>query len=209
MEQRNYSGRVSPRGLAQALLDEWDQGETIAQAFETDVGYVVQIGQRDGGWFGEEPRQALTLSLEPHSDGLQVTMGQQQWQKQSGQIVVGGLIGIFPFFFTWPPGGIFRGPDEPIDSALPARVWRSVEAFAGGQGAVTGPTRRLTSVPCPACGVANPQGAPRCSACGSDLRASDCPSCGGSNPAGANFCVNCGNQLRDLDRSVGGDGAPV
>lgn len=196
MEQRFYGGRISARELAQALLDEWDQGETIAQVLEADRGYVVQIGQRDGGWFGDEPRQAVTLSLEPGADGLQVAMGQQQWYKQGGQIVVGGLIGIFPFFFTWPPSGLFRGPDEPIDSALPARIWQSVERYAGGQGAVTGPTRRLATVACPECGVANPQGAARCSACGADLHPAHCPRCGNDNPPGANFCVNCGNRLK-------------
>jgi predicted RNA-binding Zn-ribbon protein involved in translation (DUF1610 family) len=203
MEQRSYDGRIDARELAQALLDEWDQGETIAQALEADEGYIVQIGQRDGGWFGDEPRNALTLSLEPRAGGLQVTMGQQQWYKQGGQVVVGGLIGIIPFFFTWPPSGLFRGPDEPIDSALPAQIWASVERYTGRQGAATGPTRRLATVPCPNCGVANPQDAARCSACGAGLAPATCSRCGSANPPGANFCVSCGNQLRPLGRSVG------
>lgn len=204
MEQRSYEGGIDARELAQALLDEWDQGETVAQALEADRGYIVQIGQRDGGWFGDEPRQALTLSLEPARGGLRVAMGQQQWHKQGGQIVVGGLIGIFPFFFTWPPGGLFRGPDEPIDSALPARIWQSVERYTGDHGAATGPTRRLATIGCPTCGVANPQGASRCSACGADLAAAACSRCGAANPPGANFCVSCGNPLRDVGRAVGG-----
>lgn len=204
MEQRTFGGPIDAGGLAQALVDEWDRGETIAQALEADDSIIVQIGQREGGWFSDEPRQALTLGIERLRDGVRVVMGQQQWHKQGGQIMVGGLIGIFPFFFTWPPPRLFGG-DEPIDEAMPARIWQSVERYAGQYGAATGPTRRLATVACPSCGVANPEGAARCSACGSDLRAAACPSCGFSNPPGANFCINCGAGLSS-SRSVGGPG---
>ncbi|HMQ32100.1 MAG TPA: zinc ribbon domain-containing protein [Chloroflexaceae bacterium] len=201
MEQRTYSGRIDPLALARHLLDSWDQGETVAQALESD-GVLVQIGQRRGGLFGDEPRQALAVGIEPQADGVQVTMGQQRWHKEGGKVVIGGLIGIFPFFFTWPPPDIFGGEGEPIDQGLRARVWRTVEAYTGGQGAATGPTRRLESVSCPACGVANPAGAAYCSACGSSLRAVSCPRCGAAAPPNARFCIQCGASLADA-RAVG------
>jgi ribosomal protein L40E len=205
MEQRIYHGPIEPRRLAQALLDEWDQGETVAQALEAEGGVVVQIGQREVGWFGEEePRQALTLGIERLDDGVRVGMGQQQWYREGGQIFVGGLIGFFPFFFAWPLGDLFRGPGSPPDAELPAQIWRSVERFTAREGAATGPTRRLATVPCPSCGVANPQGAQRCSACGSALDQRACPTCGSTNPPGARFCIQCGNQLVADTRAVGG-----
>lgn len=195
MEQRTYHGQIDERDLAQHLVDEWDRDETIAQALEAEGGVIVQIGQRGGGWFGDEPRQALTVGIEPLEDGVRVTMGQQQWYKAGGQVIVGGLIGFFPFFFAWPLGGLFGG-DEELDAALPARIWQTVERYASQYGAATGPTRRLSTMTCPACGVANPQGAAFCSACGAALAPADCPQCGASNPPGANFCIRCGANLR-------------
>ncbi|NTU79280.1 MAG: zinc-ribbon domain-containing protein [Chloroflexales bacterium] len=203
MEQRIYSGPIEPRQLASALLDEWDQGATIAQALDAEGGVIIQIGQREGGWFGEEPRQALTLGIEAITDGVRVTLGQQQWYRQGGQIMVGGLIGFFPFFFAWPLGDFFRGPDAPLDAGLPGQIWQSVERYAAQAGAATGPTRRLETFPCPACGVANPQGAARCSACGAALERPACPTCGTANPPGARFCIHCGTQLRPDAHALG------
>ncbi len=202
MEQRVYQGRLDPLGLAQHLLDAWDHDETVAQALESDDGVLVQIGQRQGGLFGDEPRQALAVGIEPLADGLRVTLGQQPWHKGGGRVVVGGLIGIFPFFFTWPPPNLFGGEGPPIDQRLPARVWETVEAYAGSAGAATGPTRRLSSVGCPSCGVANPEGAAYCSACGTALRPTSCPRCGAAAPTNAQFCIQCGASLADA-RAVG------
>jgi ribosomal protein L40E len=199
MEQRVYSGTLEPEGLAQALLDEWDHDDTIAQVFGDQDRVIVQIGQREGGLFSEEPHQCLTLDIERLDEGIQVTMGQQQWFKGGGtQIIAGGLIGFFPFFFTFPLGGLFGGGDD-IDASLPGRIWQSVERYVASQGVsapATGKTTRLATVPCPACGVANPLGAQRCSACGTDLAATPaCPQCGHTNPPGANFCNRCGLKL--------------
>ena len=203
MEQRIYHGPIDPVALARHLLDTWDRGETVAQAIETDDGVLVQIGQRSGGLFSDEPRQALAVGIEPLPDGVQVTLGQQRWHKGGGRGVIGGLIGIFPFFFTWPPPDIFGGGGEPIDQGLRARVWQSIEAFTGRRGAVTGPTRRLDSVGCPACGVANPAGAAYCSACGASLGPVACPRCGASLPPSARFCIQCGARLADAEGAGG------
>ncbi len=195
MEQHVYHGSISAEGLAQALLDEWDQGDTMAQAFGEEDRVIVQIGQREAGWFSDEPRQALTLGIEPIEDGVQVTMGQQQWFKDGGvQFIGGGLIGLFPFFFAFPLGELF-GSQGGIDQSLPGRIWASIDRYVGNAGAATGKTRRLSTVPCPACGVANAQGAERCSACGSSLVAAPtCENCGHTNPIGAHFCNQCGTQ---------------
>jgi ribosomal protein L40E len=213
MEQRIYQGGVDPNGLAQHLLETWDQGDTVAQALEGDEGIIVQIGQRSGGFFSDEPHNALTLALEPVGDGLRVTLGEQQWYRDGGgQIMVGGLIGFFPFFFTWPLGG---GGDDPVDPQLASQVWESVEGYARQYGAATGATTRLPQQPeaatgattrlagmhCPACGTENPSAAERCRECGTYLQARACPQCGVSNPATANFCMRCGSSL-NAERAV-------
>jgi ribosomal protein L40E len=197
MEQRVYQGSIAPEELAQALLDEWDRDNTIAQAFGEAGQVIVQIGQREGGWLSDEPRQAITLQIEEVAEGLQVTMGQQQWIKDGGgTIMVGGLLGFFPFFFTFPLGGLF-GDEGTIDQRLPGQIWQTVERYAGNRGAATGKTQRLATISCPECGVANPVGAERCSACGTALMPSaGCPQCGHTNPPGARFCNRCGTQLQ-------------
>lgn len=162
MEQRVYPGAIDPNELAQHLLDTWDQGDTIAQALEGDEGMIVQVGQRSAGLFSDEPQSALTLALEPVSEGLRVTLGEQQWYRDGGgKIMVGGLIGFFPFFFTWPLGG---GHDEPVDPQLTGQVWVSVERYAQRYGAApsqppqqpaaaTGATTRLPQQPGAATGA--------------------------------------------------------
>lgn len=213
MEQRIYRGSIDPNGLAQHLLDTWDQSDTVAQALEGDEGMIVQVGQRTSGFFSDEPHNALTLALEPVSEGLRVTLGEQQWYRDGGgQLMVGGLIGFFPFFFTWPLGG---GSDEPVNPQLTSQVWESVERYtqqygaAMGattrlpqpSGAATGATTRLPGIHCPSCGTENQAAAERCRECGTFLQARDCPQCGVSNPATANFCMRCGSNLSSV-RSV-------
>lgn len=201
MEQRIYHGALTPEELAQVLLEEWDRDTTIAQAFGEQERVIVQIGQREGGWFGDEPRQALTLDLEALGDGVRVTMGQQRWYQDGGvQIMAGGLIGFLPFFFTFPLGRLF-GDDEPIAANLPGQVWATLERYAARYGAATGATQRLATFACPECGVLNPQGAARCSACGTALGSpAVCAQCGHANPPGARFCNRCGAAQEELAR---------
>ncbi|MFO7168118.1 MAG: zinc ribbon domain-containing protein [Chloroflexota bacterium] len=218
MEQRVYRGSIAPSALAQHLLDTWDRGDTAAQALEADEGIIVQIGQRSGGLFSDEPRAAVTVAIEPIEEGLRVTLGEQQWYSDGGRIVVGGLIGFFPFFFTWPLGG---GRSETVDPSLTAQIWESIEDYVARWGAardrarplargaatgettrlpgsaVTGETTRLPRIHCPSCGTVNLPAAERCRECGTFLGVRDCPQCGISNPATANFCMRCGSSLRE------------
>lgn len=227
MEQRFYQGKLNPNTLTQHLLDTWDQGDTVAQALEGDEGLIVQVGQRSRGFFSDEPQSALTVALEPVSVGLRVTLGEQQWYRGGGgKIMVGGLIGFFPFFFTWPLGG---GRDEPVDPQLTSHVWESIERYIQQDGAVSGGTRRLPQQPgaatgattrlpqapaaaagattrlasmdCPSCGTENVSAAERCRECGTFLQARACPQCGVSNPATANFCMRCGSSI-NAERAV-------
>jgi predicted RNA-binding Zn-ribbon protein involved in translation (DUF1610 family) len=228
MEQRIYRGMIEANALAQHLLDTWNQSDTLAQALEGDEGIIVQIGQRSGGFFNDEPQNALTLALEPMNGSLRVTLGEQQWYRDGGgEIMIGGLIGFIPFFFTWPLGG---GQGEPVDPELTHQVWASVESYVQQQGAATGETRRLPQQPeavtgattrlpqqseavtgettrlasiyCPSCGTDNTSEAERCRECGTYLQARACPQCGVSNPATGNFCMRCGSNL-SIVRTVG------
>jgi hypothetical protein len=102
---------------------------------------IVQVGQRTGGLFNDEPHNALTLALEPVANGIRVTMGEQQWYRdQGGRIMIGGLIGFLPFFFTWPLGS---GRDEPVDSQLWVEVWESIESYTRQYDASPGETRQF------------------------------------------------------------------
>ncbi len=111
------------------------------------------------------------------------------------QIFTGGLLGFFPFFFTFPLGNLLGGDQSDIDARLPERIWRSVEEFVQPLGAATGATQRLSTVTCPSCGVLNPDSAQWCSACGTALNLTTCANCGHINPHGATFCNQCGTPL--------------
>src|SRR5688500_13925213 len=111
MEQRVYNGTIRPEALAQVLREEWDRGETMAQSFGEEHAVVVQLGQREGGFFSDEPRQTLTLEIEGTGSGVRVAMGQQKWYKQGLQFVGGGLLGFFPFFFAFPLGRLLGGDE--------------------------------------------------------------------------------------------------
>lgn len=151
MEQRLYQCTIDPNAFAQHLLATWDQGDTVAQALEGDEGNIVQVGQRSRGFFSDKPQSALSVALEPVSDGLRVTLGEQQWYRDGGgQLMVGGLIGFFPFFFTWPLGG---GCDEPVAPQMTSHVWESVERYVQQYGAVISVTRRLPQQPVAATGA--------------------------------------------------------
>ena len=53
-------------------------------------------------------------------------MGQQQWYRDGGTIMVGGLIGFLPFLFTFPLGRLFGGDD--IDASFPGEIWQTIDA---------------------------------------------------------------------------------
>ncbi|HEC33614.1 MAG TPA: zinc ribbon domain-containing protein [Chloroflexi bacterium] len=191
MEQRTYRGEVSPEALADALVAQFSGGDLMAQRVGQGDHVLVQIASRDWGWGG--PQTALTVGIARVEGGVEVSLGQQRWLGAVADLAQTGLMALVN------PISIITRIDDVARSiaglTLPQQVWEAVDHYCGSVGASLGLRAEEAVVTCPYCGVANPIGAPKCSACGAplaDVQPVACSHCGLLLPPGARFCSRCG-----------------
>ncbi len=139
MEQRIYHGTITPDGLAQHLVDEFDPKPNVqAQKLGRGETFLVQLG---GGDTPDQVRRAVTLAIAQADDGLpgvKVTLGEQQWinNEQAGHVAFWTLLGAI---FT--PWALFmlifplKDLVEDLSEVGPERIWNSVELYCASQGA--------------------------------------------------------------------------
>ncbi len=194
MEQRTYRGEIKPEGLADALVTQFNGSDLKAQRVGRSDHVLVQIATRDWGWGG--PQSALTVGIASVEGGVQVSLGQQRWLGAVADLAQTGLLALVN------PLSLIGRIDDIARSVsgltLPQQVWEAVEHYCESIGASLGMSVEETVVTCPYCGVANPIGAPKCSACGGplgDVQPLVCARCGLLNNPEANFCARCGAQL--------------
>lgn len=201
MEQRTYHGDLSPDDLANALIAQFNQGNTIAQRFSQagpEQGrrgdrVIVQIGARDRRRGVEN---ALAVSITKTDDGVDVAVGKQQWIEAATDLVQSGLGALFnPFSVLANLGEIVS---DVSSFALPAQIWQTVEGYCKSVGAGLGGSAKQVTIACAYCGVANSPGAPTCIGCGAplgNLQPIYCPQCGQAAPYDAKSCQRCGTRL--------------
>jgi predicted RNA-binding Zn-ribbon protein involved in translation (DUF1610 family) len=157
---------------------------------------MVQIATRDWGWGAA--RSALSIGIAPVDGGVRVTLGQQQWLDAVASLAVTGLgMLVNPLFLLQRIDDIARDVGK---LTLPDRVWDAVEHYVDSVGAKLGMSEKQLMVTCPYCGVGNPIGVGRCSACGgslADVQPVACPDCGFISQKDARFCSRCGAKLAD------------
>ncbi len=194
MEQRTYRGEIEPDGLAEALVAQFNRGDLMAQKIGQGDHVLVQIASRDWEWGG--PQTALTVGIARVEGGVQVSLGQQRWLGAVADLAQTGLMALIN------PLSLLTRIDDIARSisglTLPQQVWEAVEHYCESVGATLGARAEESMVTCPYCGVANPAGAPKCSACGAPLGSVQpvtCPRCGYRAEAGARFCGRCGARL--------------
>jgi len=197
MEQRTYRGDIDPEGLADALVARFNHGDLMAQEVRGQEGHLmVQIATRDWGWGAA--RSALSIGIAPVEGGVRVTLGQQQWLDAVASLAVTGLgMLVNPLFLLQRIDDIARDVGK---LTLPDRVWDAVEHYVDSVGAKLGMSEKQLMVTCPYCGVGNPIGVGRCSACGgslADVQPVACPDCGFISQKDASFCSRCGAKLAD------------
>ncbi len=129
-----------------------------------------------------------------------MSLGQQRWLGAVADLAQTGLMALVN------PLSIIGRIDDVARSiaglTLPQRVWEAVEHYCESVGATLGLAVQETMVTCPYCGVANPVGAPKCSACGAplgDAQPVSCPRCGLVVGRENRFCPRCGTPLRPPD----------
>lgn len=195
MQQRTYRGPITARGLAQALVQRFNEGHLLARATGPDDHVIVQITAREYDRRRRE-RAALTISIIQQDDAVEVSLGEHQWLGPAADLLEAGLKGWFmPFSLI---GEMSDVADDLQTLQLPTQVWEAVEHYVESVGAKLGLAQEARMVACPFCGVGNPVGVGQCSACGGSLaeaQPKSCPNCGKLSPASAMFCSRCGTAL--------------
>jgi ribosomal protein L40E len=195
LEQRTYRGDIDPEGLADALLARFNHGDLMAQKVIGEEGHIiVQIAAREWGWGAA--RSALTVGIAPVEAGARVTLGQQRWLDAAASLAITGLGALLnPLSLLGRIDDIARDVGK---LTLPDQVWDAVEHYCESVGAKLGLAEKQLVVTCMYCGVGNPVGAGKCSACGGSLAEVQpvaCPKCGFVMSKGARFCSRCGTKL--------------
>jgi predicted RNA-binding Zn-ribbon protein involved in translation (DUF1610 family) len=178
-------------------MTRFDHGDLMAQKVRGQEGHLmVQIATRQWGWGAA--RSALSVGLSPVEGGVRVTVGEQRWLDAAASLAITGLGAL-----VRPLSILHRIDDIARDIGkltLPDQVWAAVEHYVDSVGAKLGMSEKQVVVACPYCGVGNPVGVGRCSACGGSLaevQPMACPNCGFISPKGARFCSRCGSKLGD------------
>ena len=200
MEQRTYRGEIDPDAMADALVTQFNGTDLMAQKVGQGEHFLVQIASREWEWGG--PQTALTVGLAQTEGGVEVTMGQQRWLGAVADLAQTGLMALVN------PLSLIGRIDDIARSVsgltLPQQVWEAVEHYCNSVGASLGLRAEETIVTCPYCGVGNPIGAPKCSACGAGLgefQPRSCPQCGLVVEHDAHFCSRCGKSLLPAGQS--------
>lgn len=195
MEQRTYRGDIDVPGLADALVSRFNRGPLMAQKVGDEEHMLVQIATRD--WQGRGSQTALSIGLAAIDDGVEVTLGQQQWLGPAMELLDAGLKAIFR------PLALIGEVDDIASSisslTLPDQIWEAVDHYVKSVGASLGLAERQHLVKCPFCGVGNPVGVGQCSACGAglaDVQPAYCTECGKLAPPDAKYCSRCGFPIK-------------
>ena len=194
LSQRTYHGPVSPEGMAQALVAEFNHGALRAQLIGQGDHVVVQIATRPGQAPGGPT--ALTVQLRRVEDGALVEIGQQAWLGVAASLAE---TGFWALKNPWTLLGRLDDLAEDLASlGLTEKVWTVLARTAESAGASHQISDRLRRVTCAYCLSANPVGEAACLACGAPLGPEQpvgCPNCGFVSPAGTSTCPRCGTSL--------------
>ena len=196
MEQRTYRGDIDVEGLADALVARFNDDDLRAQRVSGQDGHLmVQIATRERGWGAA--RAALSIGIAPVEEGVRVTVGEQQWLEAVASLALTGLGALIsPRSLLWRIDDIARDVGK---LTLDDQVWNTVEHYCDSVGAKLGLAEKQLVVACPYCGVGNPIGRGKCSACGgglAEVQPVACPECGFVLPKGSQFCSRCGQALQ-------------
>jgi len=193
MDQRTYHGDIDSDELANALLAQFNQGSTAAQRLGRGDRAIVQIGTLDRH---RRIENALTVTISKTADGVNVSLGQQQWLDAAADLAQAGLGALFnPLSLL---GKLDEVARDVSSFGLPQQIWATVEQYCGSVGAGLGGSPQTMMIACAYCGVANQPSAPSCVGCGAPLGEVQpifCQKCGQVAPHGTKFCARCGAKL--------------
>jgi len=191
MDRRVFHGKITPTDVAQALIADFNQGNTQTQLLGESGNLTVQIASsqytRSGG------RTAVSVNVQQIEDGVMVQVGEQQWlgvAASLGQTAISALLN--------PLNLLSRLDDIAQDVSslqLSEKIWQIVANVTRNAGASLELSERLSSITCEYCGAANPIAQSTCLACGAPLgkaQPKTCHKCGYVLEHDERFCPNCG-----------------
>ncbi|MFM8875928.1 MAG: zinc ribbon domain-containing protein [Anaerolineae bacterium] len=194
MERKIFHGDIKPVDIAQALLAEFKQGNMRAQILGQTDKMVVQVGTRPDAMSGGHT--AMTVTIQTLDDGIMVELGQQAWLGVAASIGVTALAAIKnPFSLL---GRLDDIAQDIENLQISERVWAVISKAARAAGASAELSKNLKRTTCEYCHVANPVGAPSCSACGAPLgnvQPTTCRHCGFVVKPYEKTCPNCRNPI--------------
>jgi hypothetical protein len=195
MNRRIYHGKITPTDVAQALMAEFNQGNTQTQLLGDSNNLTVQIASlphpRSGG------RTAMSVNLQQIEDGIMIQVGAQQWLDVAaslGQTAISALLNPLNLL-----GRLDDIAQDVSSLQLNEKIWLTVNNVVRMAGASKNLSERLSRVTCEYCLVANPVGESACIACGAPLGKNQpytCFNCGFVVTHEDRTCPNCGQVLR-------------
>jgi hypothetical protein len=194
MDRRIFHGNITPTDVAQALMAEFDQGNTRTQLLGESNNLTVQIASsqysRSGG------RTAVSVNVQQVEDGIMVQVGEQQWlgvAASLGQTAISALLNPLNLL-----GRLDDIAQDVSSLQLVEKIWQIIANVARAAGASQELSERLNRVTCAYCGAANLVGESTCAACGAPLgkeQPKTCFKCGYVLAYDGKFCPNCGQIL--------------
>jgi hypothetical protein len=194
MDRRVFHGNITTTDLAQALVAEFNQGNTQTQVLGESNNLTVQIASSQ--WAHSGGKTALTVNLQQIEDGVMVQVGEQQWlgvAASLGQTAIAALINPINLL-----GRLDDIAQDVSNLQLNEKIWQIVTKVVETTGASQQLSERLTRLTCEYCGVANPVGEAACVACGAPLgkeQPKACTKCGYVLLHDEKFCPNCGQPV--------------
>jgi hypothetical protein len=191
MDRRIFHGNITPSDVAQALVGEFDHGNTQTQVLGESENLTVQIASsqfsRAGG------RTGISVNLQQVADGIMIQVGELQWlgvAASLGQTAISALLNPLNLL-----GRLDDIAQDVSSLQLNEKIWQVISTVARTMGANQELSERLSRVTCEYCRSANPVGSSNCAACGAPLGDSQpktCSKCGYVLTHDEKFCPNCG-----------------
>jgi hypothetical protein len=191
MDRRIFHGTLTPIEVAQALMAEFNQGNTQTQLLGESNNLTLQIASSH--WARSGGKTALAVNIQQVEDGVMVQVGEQQW------LGVAASLGKTAIATLMNPMNLLGRLDDIAQDVsnlqMNEKIWQVVTRVVNVAGASLQLSERLSRVTCAYCGVANPVGESSCLACGAPLgkeQPKTCNNCGYVLVHDEKFCPNCG-----------------
>lgn len=195
MTTRIYHGELDPRQIANNLSAVFHHGNYQVQQIGDKDNLAVQIATRPNRSSGG--RTAMTATISRVSDGISITLGQQNWFGLAASLGFSALSAV-----RNPISLLNRLDDiaQDVESiTLEDQIWDVIDRTAREHGTGKALSARLSRTVCPYCLTANEIAAGRCVACGAPLgevQPVTCSNCGFVVQKDESICPNCKTRLK-------------